>query len=290
MILRALAVITVAGLALSFAGTAIAQLYQRGDYICDDFKEAEELYQQELKNFILESAHAHCLLIRGEDDVQALNILESLAFKHNEVNSAYAIADYTATGGTLDTSKLEPNNYDEALLAYGRVLFPIDRYPRYPYPYFTVTEWDEQKELAAYYNWVLIQYLRFNYGIQGHHRWHLRQSPSYEGDRNIETYPKYSPYTIDSLNQTIEMAERCASLPKKRHFQPGYYQKITAYCRLLKETAETLLPLERERLHLLNIESCKRDLPKCKDYDELTDKISAVIEEGSMGAKEIFKD
>ena len=43
MILRALAVISVAGLALSFAGTAIAQLYQRGDYICNDFKEAEEL-------------------------------------------------------------------------------------------------------------------------------------------------------------------------------------------------------------------------------------------------------
>ena len=46
MILRALAVISVAGLALSFAGTAIAQLYQRGNYICNDFKEAAEIHQQ----------------------------------------------------------------------------------------------------------------------------------------------------------------------------------------------------------------------------------------------------
>ena len=216
--------------------------------------------------------------------------MESLAFKHNDVNAAYTIADYTATGGTLDTSKLKSNNFDEAPLAYGRVLFLIDRHPRYLYPYLTVTEWDEQKELGAYYSWVLIQYLRFNYGIQGHHSWHLRQSPSYEGDRNLETHPKYSPYTIDSLNQTIEMAERCASLPLKRHYQPDHHQRVRAYCRLIKETSQTLLPMERERLRLLNIESRKRDLPKCKDYDEIIDKISAIIQEEIAVEEEIFKN
>ena len=147
-----------------------------------------------------------------------------------------------------------------------------------------------KRNWALTISWVLIQYLRFNYGIQGHHSWHLRQSPSYEGDRSIETHPKYSPYTIDSLNQTIEMAERCTSLPKKRHFQPGYYQQVTAYCRLLKETAQTILPLERERLHLLNLESCKSDLPKCRDYDELTDKISAVLQEEIEAGNAIFRE
>ena len=156
-------------------------------------KRPQKFTNKELESFILEGAYASCLLIRGEDDVQALNILESLAFKHNDVHAAYTIADYTASGGTLDTSTLEENNFDEALLAYGRVLFLIDRHSRYPYPYFTVTEWDEQKELGAYRSWVFIQYLRFYYGALGHYNWHLRQSPSYEGDRKFKHLPQIQP-------------------------------------------------------------------------------------------------
>ena len=68
MILRVLALVFVFSLPLSFATR-----YERGNYICDDFEKAEEKYKKEPQEFILERAYAMCLLIRGDDDVQAIN-------------------------------------------------------------------------------------------------------------------------------------------------------------------------------------------------------------------------
>ena len=230
MILRVLALFFIFSLPLSFAN-----YYKRGDYICNDFEKAEEKYKKEPQEFILESVYAMCLLIRGDDDVQAINILESLAYTHNDVIAAFILADYTATGGTLDTTKFDENNFDEALPAYGRVLLLIDRHANYPHPSFVASEWAGQRELEAYRSWVLVQYLRFNYGALGLYNWHLLQSPSYKGDRNLEIFPKYNPYSIDSLNRAIEMAERCVSLPQKKAFSTP-----------LLPTGHKLLPVDKK--------------------------------------------
>ena len=287
MILRVLALFFVLSFVLSLP-LSFASIYKRGNYICDDFEKAEEEYKKEPQEFILERVYAMCLLIRGDDDVQAINILESLAYKHNDVIAAFTLADYTVTGGTMDTTKLNGHNYDEALRAYGRVLLLIDRHANYPHPSFVASEWAGQRELEAYRSWVLIQYLRFNWAWFGLHNWHLLQSPSYKGDRNLNSWLKYNPYSIDSLKQTIEMAERCVSLPQKRHFQPLYYQQVRSFCRLIKTTAQTLLPLERERLDILNSGSCK-DLLKCPDYLKVDDEMTAIIQETSKERFAIFE-
>ena len=288
MILRVLAVFFVLSFVLSLP-LSFANYYKRGDYICDDFEKGEEEYKKDPGSFISESGYALCLLIRGDDDVRANIILESLAYKHNDVIAAFTLADYTATGGTLDTTKYDVNNYDEALRAYGRVLLLIDRHANYPHPSFVASEWAGQRELEAYRSWVLIQYLRFNYGALGLYNWHLLQSPSYKGDKNLNSWPKYNPYSIDSLKQTIEMAERCLSLPQKRHFQPRYYQQVTSFCRLIKNTAQTLLPMERERLNLLNRDSCKKDLLKCQDYLKVDNEMTAIIQETRKERFAIFE-
>ncbi len=114
-------------------------------------------------------------------------------------------------------------------------------------------------------------------------------SPSYEGDRDLETYPDYSPYTIDSLSNIIEFANRCIALPNKNHFNPSYYIGYQKACQILKDVAETLMPMELEALTLLATESCGKDLPNCQEYDELTDRQSSLINQAESELGEIFQ-
>lgn len=74
---------------------------------------------------------------------------------------------------------------------------------------------------------------------------HLLRSPSYEGDRDLNTYSNYAPYTIDSLDQMIAFADQCTTLPMKRHFKPRVYKKTKANCQVFKDAATKILPLER---------------------------------------------
>ena len=76
------------------------------------------------------------------------------------------------------------------------------------------------------------------------------QSSNYNGERNLNTSPTYNLYTEDSLEKTIEHANRCLSLPMKDYFIEEVYQFYQSACQVLKDSAQALLPLERERLSL----------------------------------------
>lgn len=125
MIPRTLAVLLISTLCIGLAAPSFANYYKRGGAECKDFEGVKRDHQKYPESFSLEYNYALCLLVRGDDDVQALNILENLALRHNDVLAAFVLADYTATGGTFG-SNLDPNNFDEALPAYGRVLLLID--------------------------------------------------------------------------------------------------------------------------------------------------------------------
>ena len=147
-------------------------------------------------------------------------------------------------------------------------MFLIDRTPYYPKGY-EIYEFEAQMELHSYYNvpWLYMQ--KFAAGAGGLYRELLLNSPSYKGNRDINTYSKYSPYTLESLENVIEFANRCIALPKKNYFRQPHYNDTQKICRILKDAAEALLPLEEKRLELLANESCRRDVLKCQEHNEL---------------------
>ena len=265
---RLLPALLAAGLAAALAPSpAFANSYKRGGYTCSDFQKAEKYYQLKPSGGYA-VAYALCLLARNQgDDVKALNILDSEIAK-GHVAAARDKALYIATGGTFIGNNLDERYYNEALKAYAKVLLLINIKPDYPEG-FLFTELKEQHELGAYFYMVYISYFKFLAGLNGTHNAYLLQSPTYKGDRNLEIHSKYQPYTLDSLEKTIEHAGRCANLPRKQHFKYIRYKKTISYCRVMKEYAKQLYPLEKERLTLLNNQSCARDVEQCAKYQDL---------------------
>ena len=252
------------------APPAFANSYKRGHYSCSDFQRAEKHYQLKPSGGTA-VAYALCLLTRGGEDVRALNILDSEIAK-GHVSAAWDKAFYIATGGTFISNELDERNYNEAYQAYAKVLLLINLKPDYPKG-FIITEKEEQHELGAYFYLIYISYFKFLAGLNGAENALLLQSPTYKGDRNLKLYSKYQPYTIDSSEKTIEHAGRCASLPRKFYFKSLLYKKTMIYCRVMKEYAIQLLPLEKERLTILNNKACTRDIKTCSEYQNLIQNI-----------------
>ena len=264
---RLLPALLAAGLAASLAPSpAFANSYKRGDASCPDFQKYEKTYQSDPTGGDA-VAYALCLLARGGEDVRALTILDA-EIRKGRVDAARDKAVYETTGGTMEMTKLDDRKYNEALQAYGQVLFLINSKPDYPKG-FRITEGVEQHELEAYYYLVRISYAKSLHGMEGIHNAHLLQSPTYKGTRDIKLYPKYNPYTLDSLDKTIEYAGRCANLPQKNYFQPLRYQQTIAYCRLMKDYSKQLRELEEDRLTLLNGKACARDIEQCSEYRDV---------------------
>ena len=105
----------------------------------------------------------------------------------------------------------------------------------------------------------------------------------------MQTFSKYSPYTQDSLDKVIASANRCLALPKKGHHRTRRYEFNKKACRISKEEAMALRPLEDKRLVLLATESCRRDLPNCKEYNELHKQMENIMIEKSSELIEASK-
>ena len=285
---RCLAVLAVVAF-LVYQPSAFANVYTKGYIHCDDFQDTANLYKTTPTGSNYAVAYAMCLLARNAgDDVKALTIFEAEADRGN-VGAAYWLAIYTATGGTMDiASDHDSNNYNEALHAYGRVIHLINQKVNYPkgelHP-----EYAHQYELHSYSNLVSFSYFKFLDGLDGNDNSYLLQSPSYAGDRKLKLYPKYSPYTVDSLRQVTENAEICTNLPKKRHFEKLMYYKVTVHCGMMLDFSKRMLPLERKRLALLNDPSCARDIEACSAYrDVLFNQIFPLIENRKKQEKKIW--
>ena len=264
---RLLPALLAAGLAAALAPSpAFANSYKRGDYSCPDFQKYEKTYRSDPTGGDA-VAYALCLIARGKDDVRALTILEA-EIGNGRVDAARDKAVYETTGGTMEMTKLDDRKYNEGLQAYEQVLFLINSKPDYPKG-FRSTERVEQHELEAYYYLVRISYFKSMKGILSIHNTHLLQSSTYKGKRDLKLYPKYSPYTLDSLDRTFQYAGRCANLPQKNYFQPLKYHKTIAYCRLMKDYSKQLRELEEDRLTLLNGKACARDIEQCSGYKDV---------------------
>ena len=279
--------LTVLILFLSSSALSSATEYRRGNYICSDFEEAKADYQMEPNDIVYQSIYGRCLVLKGEDN-KGLSLLYPLSEHYNYIPSAFFIAEYIETGGKMDRT-LDRDNIENAIQAYFRVLLLIDFGPNYPYdPHHILYELNVQAELNSTYLVPLLYFRKFHGGSYGNQNRHLLMSPSYE-DRDLKTYPEYSPYTIDSLSNVIEFANRCIALPKKSHFITQYYKNYQKACQILKDLAETLMPMELEALTLLATESCGKDLPNCQEYDELTDRQASLIRQAESELGEVFQ-
>ena len=271
-------------LPFSFANT-----YNRGKLECEDFQKSEKLYNSEPDpNRNYATGYALCILARGGEDLRAISLLEREAHQRNNVSAAHLLAFYLKSGGQMN-AHIESNNLNKALQAYAKVLHLINIQPDYPEG-FVITEINEQHELNSYLSLADISFEKYITGLSGSDNAHLLQSPTYEGDRDLDLHSEQSPYTLDSLEQTIEKAEICANLPKKAHFQSLYYSQVTEYCAIIKRISAELLPLERERLTLLQDQSCAQDIEQCSEYQEVFfKKIKPLIQEYYKELARIFK-
>ena len=273
----------------SFADLAFANSF-RGNWLCSDadFKIVKQDYKSDSTDVYYRLGYAHCLIVKGKDS-------EGMAILHNivdhsthpaRVKAAWKLANYISTGGTFEDTTDE-DNINEAIKAYGRVIFFISLDPNYPQK-ISISEAEAQIELTTHYRLPSLYFSKFKKGATGTDNIHLLSSPSYNGDRELNTYPEYSPYTIDSLEKAIEFADQCLALPLKRHFQSSSYRNYKAGCQVLKEAAQDILPLERQRLVLLDTDSCSNDLPLCSEHQEIKQEIVSIIRQAGSELREIF--
>ena len=279
-------------LGLSSAGWGTT--YAKGRYSCSKFEEVEKLYKKTNlgEDIDLEINYAACLILRGQgnDAAEGMRHLHRVLDMHGHVFAALFIAEYIESGGDFEIP-IDMNKINEAVQAYYKVLAIINREPSYPYRLvdYTGYEFGNQIELRAHYHVPYLYINKFWAGFNGLYREHLYTSPSYKGKRDLPRFHKYSSYTRDSLKKTIESANRCLALPQKRHFKPKHYEYYQKQCGLLKEAAIGLRPLEDKRLVLLATESCRRDLPKCREYNELHKWIKDIIKQLSSKRKAVSK-
>lgn len=204
--------------ALLFSSFASANYYKKGNQVCEDFKEAENLYKADPEAVYAEFGYARCLVIKGED-ATGMNILYRLRDYKNSVAAARMIAKYIQSGGTFEAT-FDDQSYDEALEAHFKVLALINSDPSYPHNGHRIYEFRLKMELNSYLYIPALYLSKFKHGAYGSYAQKLLQSPTYKGDRDKKTYPEYAPYTIDSLRRLIEHARGCASLRKKVTFGP----------------------------------------------------------------------
>jgi len=264
--------------------------YQKGYYYCSSFKEAREKYKADPDSVFSGMWYASCLLLQEGRVNEGLGILHYIVNKHNNVKAASMLAEYIKSGGAF-TLKTDKKNIDEAIAAYQKVLLLINSdpgYPGHPGERDFLYEMGRQIELTSIYTVPVLYHRKFVSGYGGSDNQYLLLSPSYTGDRNLDTYPEYSPYTIDSLRKTIQFADRCLALPKKDHFRSDYYKDYREACQILKDRAIALLPLEQRRLTLLTVEACRRDILKCSEYDGVINEMISINKQATSKINKIF--
>ena len=262
--------------------------YRSGAFGCVDFEAEEKAYMEQLHDpdpsVNVTLVYALCLLLKGEvtnnqDDVsKGMLILHGLADQHSNIVANYWIAEYHLSGGDFKTG-IADRNLDLAADYYSSTLAIIKTYNSYPPLDYFMWENNHNIEMTAYYQLPLVYLAMFYRGVAGDYRVRLLNSPSYEGDRDLETYPEYRDNTMGYINLAIEHAGNCKNLPLKRHFKKPaspYYIKV---CAMYEEKAKLLKESYVKIQLILNQDRCK-DIGSdevasiyCPENDEIGQKI-----------------
>ena len=241
-------------------------VYRSGSFGCGDFEDTERQYKEQLNDpdpyVSLTLVYALCLLLKGEvtnnqDNVsKGMLILHSLADQHSNIVANYWIAEYHLSGGDFKTG-IADRNLDLAAHYYSSTLAIIKTYNNYPPLEYFMWENNHNIEMTAYYKLPLVYLAMFYRGVAGDYHVRLFNSPSYEGDRNLETYPEYRDNIMGYINLAIEHAGNCKNLPLKSHFYKSdspYYIKV---CAMYEEKAKLLKSAYVKSQLILNQDRCK---------------------------------
>ena len=215
----------------------------------------------------------------------ALYMIYTLADDYKHITASNFLGEYLKTDGTMSNFGFDAgiNNLDRSIDYYQQVLAEIALrngfYASSQDFEYRIVELDKQMELQSHMMVPVNYFHKYFWGLTGSDNQKLLESQSYDGDRNLETYPEYAPYTKHSLIQMRETAESCLSVPLKEYFKPPAYHLVRELCKNYKEQAEKLYELESKRLEEMAQDYCKDILSETCPIDSINGDIQLIINE-----------
>jgi len=254
------------GLSL-ISSSVFATVYDNGGRIvCGDFEESERIYLEEQRNndFYMSTPllYGLCLLAKGEVTGdrglihKGIEILDYLAVHAPENNlvANYLLAEYNYN---KYSAFISDEHLDNAVMYYSRVIAMTQLYPHYPPLKYSKWEETDNMEMIAYYKLPRAYLEMFYNGVIGDYSVRLLNSASYEGDRDMPTYPKYRDKIMSSIDLAIEHARACKKLPIKPHFNKKISHLYIEICAMYYEKAMELKEIETRKQALLKKSRCK---------------------------------
>ena len=280
-----------AGAFACFSGRA--DTYERGGASCDSFSKVKREYDKDPDDYLSQADYGLCLIAAYRDE-EGIDFLER-AGNQGDILAVFRLARHYRTGGTWDSQYIEPKNIQKAIDLYLRVTQMIDDYHGYPVGDMHTMERKYSIEMSSHYRVTSLYYSKFKWGDLGMENY--RNNDNQEGEK---TYPEYRDHTIDSLEKVIHYADICLNAPLESYFNERKYHRYQSVCRILKTTAEALLNpphlnadqegLNTQRLRWVNEPTCYRDLKNCEPYQEVTDKMMAIIESGNQQIADVWNN
>ena len=261
-----------------------------GTISCGDWEWVKQDYKDYPENHGAQYTYATCLFIKGkltnnssEVDL-ALRMLYHLAEDFGDITASNFMAGYLKTDGTMKNFGFDAgiDNIDRSIYYYQRVLYLIaltNGHYATPGDEYRSMELNEQMELQSYMTIPYIYLQKYFLGVIGDDSQKLLASPSYEGDRDLDTYPEYADLTLDSLSQMKESAQTCLSLPYKAHFKRPAYNIVRELCQNYKQLAESLYELELKRKEEIVQDYCKDILSPSCPINSIMEDIQLVLDE-----------
>ena len=270
-------------------------------FSCRDFEARESAYLYQfhdpdpdmdviLKYTICLLAKGQVIGDRGLVD-KGLYILHELDLDPSYEDTSFIVANfiraiYFATGGDFsiygDQNLVIATEYFSRVLGLIKALDSIAELD-YPYnPHGGSWEEDFQIELDTYYQLPRLYLEMSYYGVKGYHHQNVLHSPSYEGDRDLETYPDYRDNVMDYIDLALKTASDCKNLPMKKHFYSDFYSTVIQACTSFYESAELLKDNQWKRQVLFSLDRCK-DVgsermirANCPELDKLDDEFDRI--------------
>ena len=261
-----------------------------GTMSCGDWEWVKQDYQENPEVHEAQYTYATCLFLKGKltnnssEVDQALRMLYHLAEDFGHITSSNFMAKYLKTDGTMNNYGFDAgiDNIDRSIYYYQRVLYLIALTNGYYATFgdeYRFAELSKQMELQSYMMVPYIYLQKYFWGGIGDYNFNLLASISYEGDRDLETYPEYADLTLDSLSQMKESAQTCLSLSYKPHFKRPAYNLVRELCQNYKQLAERLYELELKRREEIAQNYCKDILSSSCPINSIMEDIQLIFDE-----------
>ena len=270
----------IAGLSL-ICFPSFATSYRVGSETCVDFEAEEKAYYEEEGNIHVTLVYAICLLIKGEatnnpsDVTKGMAILHELSDQQSNVPASFYIAQYHFTEGTF--KKVSDKNLNIALNYLFRTLAIINTFHNYPPPIYRPWEERNNIEVLSYMNIPKLYLEMFYLGVYGDYNLKLLNSDSYQGDRNLKTYPEHRKNIMSYIDSAIKYARECKSLPLKNHFSSDFGPYYKEICAMYEGRAKLFKGIQGKRELLLSEQKCAyidKNIPSnCPKLDELDEEL-----------------